>query len=851
MSGPKTPSRNTANLNSPSKGSSPTHISQLLTIRPPISQAVSGKTVRRVTLHPSIYNLLSLSVTSPQHNNLVELKVDDSTSSVIAVAWSGSQGGDPKCIQIPTSVGDDLRDLAREAQVNLDFSEKSKSKVEVKKYLGLIGNVATVEIEDFLQQIPVGDSEGWKYYLEHYLIDVRYISEGTIFSCDYKGTSVSLRVKSVSPSERPFGGYGSPVNALEGRLGGLSIKETRVYEFDKLSTVAFKGLQDGPAPSTPRPKAVVPTTPRKSGISKEKPQEVPREVKSFPVTKSSSIGGLERQLEILRTHIASSLLHFKRFTRSNLTPPLGILLYGPPGTGKTMLLRSIATEAGANNFIIDSSLIGKFLGESEASIRKVFAEAKKSVDGKNRSIIFIDEIDAFAPKRGGTDTTSDSRLVTTLLTEMDALAAVGEDDGKKDSSRVIVIAATNRPNGIDPALRRPGRFDLEIEIPIPDAKSRLEILKLLLKDVETEFDKSVDAGHITSWANRAHGFVGADLETVVKKAATRSVHRSLKQKEQGTSLFPGFFLDDVEVSESSLSISAEDFETALKETKPSAIKDIVLELPETKWTDIGGQKDVKQKLKEAVEWPLRHPEVFQRLGGQPRKGLLLYGPPGCSKTLTAKALATEAGLNFIAVKGPELLNKYVGESERAVRELFRKARAASPSIVFFDEVDALGLNREGEGNNGGGGNSTGVLTALLNEMDGIEELGNVMILAATNKPEVIDPALLRPGRLDYILYVGPPDLESRTEILSIKFRKMKLGEDVDIQVLAGKTDGYSGADLVKICDEAVLAAMREDLGIDSVKWRHFEEALRGVKSVITMEMIRRYEGWTVGGVKKF
>ncbi|KAK6532342.1 AAA+-type ATPase [Arthrobotrys megalospora] len=846
MSGPKTPSRNTANLNSPSKGSSPTHISQFLTIRPPISQAVSGKTVRRVTLHPSIYNLLSLSVTSPQHNNLVELKVDDSTASVIAVAWSGSQGGDPKCIQIPTSVGDDLRDLAREAQVNLDFSEKSKSKVEVKKYLGSIGYVGTVEIEDYLQQVPAGDSEGWKYYLEHYLIDVRYMSEGMIFSCDYKGSSISLRVKAVSAGDRLSGGYGSPANggSLESRLGGLSIKETRVYEFDKSSIVSFKGLQDGPAPSTPRPKAVIPMTPRKP--AKDHVQ-AGREVKSFPVTKSSSIGGLDRQLEVLRTHIASSLLHFKRFTSSNLTPPLGILLYGPPGTGKTMLLRSIATEAGANNYIIDSSLIGKFLGESEASIRKIFAEAKKPMNGKNRSIIFIDEIDAFAPKRGATDTTSDSRLVTTLLTEMDALAAVDDDD-EKETSRVIVIAATNRPNGIDPALRRPGRFDLEIEIPIPDAKSRLEILKLLLKDVETEFDKSIDGGHITNWANRAHGFVGADLETVVKKAATRSVHRSLKQRETGTS-FPGFFLDEVDGGEDSLSISADDFETALKETKPSAIKDIVLELPETKWSDIGGQQDVKQKLKEAVEWPLRHPEVFQRLGGQPRKGLLLYGPPGCSKTLTAKALATEAGLNFIAVKGPELLNKYVGESERAVRELFRKARAASPSIVFFDEVDALGLNREGEGNSGGG-NSTGVLTALLNEMDGIEELGNVMILAATNKPEVIDPALLRPGRLDYILYVGPPDLVSRTEILNIKFRKMKLGEDVDIQVLAGKTDGYSGADLVKICDEAVLAAMREDLGIDSVKWRHFEEALRGVKSVITMEMIRRYEGWTVGGVKR-
>ncbi|EPS36998.1 hypothetical protein H072_9445 [Dactylellina haptotyla CBS 200.50] len=841
MSGPKTPSRNPTNLNSPSKGASPTHVSQLLTIRPPNSQAIAGKTVRRVTLHPSIYNLLSLSVASPQHNNLVELKVDDSSVPTIAVAWSGSQGGDPKCIQIPFAVAEDLKELAP----NLDFSEKSKSRIEVKKYLGSIGYISTIEVEDYLQQVRSSDSEGWKYYLEHYLIDVRYLGEGMIFSCDYKGSSISLRVSSISPGEKPANAHSAVIGdiSLAARLSGLTFQETRVYEFDKASTVIFQGLKGGPAPSTPKPKQV-PITPRKSASGAASKPAI--ESKSFPVTSSSAIGGLNRQLEILRTHIASSLLHFRRFTRSNLTPPLGILLYGPPGTGKTMLMRSIATEAGANNYIIDSSLIGKFLGESEASIRKVFSEAKKPTNGKNRSIIFIDEIDAFAPKRGGTDTTSDSRLVTTLLTEMDALAAVDEDNG--ESSRVIVVAATNRPNGIDSALRRPGRFDLEIEIPIPDAKARLEILKLLLQDVETEFDKSPEGGHITSWANRAHGFVGADLETVVKKAATRSVHRSLRKPDEKSS-FPGFFLDQVDTVDDGLSLSADDIETALKDTKPSAIKDIVLELPETRWTDIGGQKDVKQKLKEAVEWPLRHPEVFHRLGGQPRKGLLLYGPPGCSKTLTAKALATEAGLNFIAVKGPELLNKYVGESERAVRELFRKARAASPSIVFFDEVDALGLNREDGGHNSGG-NSTGVLTALLNEMDGIEELGNVMILAATNKPEVIDPALLRPGRLDYILYVGPPDHESRTEILNIKFAKMKLDEDVDIQVLASRTEGYSGADLIKICDEAVLGAMREDLEIESVKWRHFEKALKGVKSVITAEMVRRYKTWNVGGVKR-
>ncbi|KAF3939753.1 Spastin [Dactylella cylindrospora] len=842
MSGPKTPSRNSTNLNSPFKASA-THVSQLLTLRPPNTQAISGRTVRRVTIHPSIYSLLSLSVASPQHNNLVEIKLDASSPSVIAVAWSGSQGGDTKSIQVPTSIVDDLQEIARDVGTALDVTEKSKSKLEVKKYLGEVGYAAGVEVEDYLKMVPEGQGDGWKWYLEHYLIEVRYVTEGMTFLCDYKGMSVSLRVKSVIPGEKSTKANGA---TLENRMADMSIREAEIFEFDKNSTVSFKGLQNSPeGPSTPQSRPV-PSTPRKT--PKTAALQPPVEVKSFPQTKSSSIGGLDRQLQILRTHIASSLLHFRQFTRSNLTPPLGILLYGPPGTGKTMLLRSIATEAGANNYIIDSSLIGKFLGESEASIRKVFSEAKKPTNGKKRSIIFIDEIDAFAPKRGDGDTTSDSRLVTTLLTEMDSLAAV-DDDVESDSSRVMVIAATNRPNGIDPALRRPGRFDLEIEIPIPDAKARLEILKLLLKGVETEFDKSTEGGYITSWANRAHGFVGADLETVVKKAATSSVRRSLESKREGSLSFAGFFLDEVDTSESTLSISADDIEMALKETKPSAMKEIVLELPETRWSDIGGQVEVKEKLKEAVEWPLLHPEVFHRLGGQPRKGLLLYGPPGCSKTLTAKALATEAGLNFIAVKGPELLNKYVGESERAVRELFRKARAASPSIIFFDEVDALGLNREGEGGNHSG-NSSGVLTALLNEMDGIEELGNVMILAATNKPEVIDPALLRPGRLDYILYVGPPDHNSRVEILNIKFKKMKLGEDVDIQILAGKTEGYSGADLVKICDEAVLAAMREDLNIDSVKWRHFEEALKGVKSVISEEMVRRYKQWSVGGLKR-
>jgi len=403
------------------------------------------------------------------------------------------------------------------------------------------------------------------------------------------------------------------------------------------------------------------------------------------------------------------------------------------------------------------------------------------------------------------------------------------------SMRVAVVAATNRPNAIDGALRRAGRFEKELEIGIPDMNARREILALLTKKLEFESSSGKSREEfVVALAGRTHGYVGADLEAVVRGGFTLA----LKRRRQAAD-------ENANTEKKEVVLCEGDFEAALKDVKPTAMREIFIEPPTVRWSDIGGQEEVKQRLREAVEWPLTHPEVFARLGGTPRKGLLLYGPPGCSKTLTAKALATEAGLNFMAVKGPELFSMYVGESERAVREIFRKARAASPSIIFFDEIDALSATREGH--NGGGVN---VLTSLLNEMDGIEALKNVVVLAATNRPEIIDPALMRPGRLDTILYVGPPDSAARSQILNIKTSKMAVAEDVDLDEVGERLDGFSGAEIVNICDEAIHYAMRESFDVEAVGKRHFDLALKNAVPQITPSIRRKYEEWSVGGVKK-
>ncbi|KAF9149804.1 Spermatoproteinsis associated protein 5 [Linnemannia schmuckeri] len=589
------------------------------------------------------------------------------------------------------------------------------------------------------------------------------------------------------------------------------------------------------------------------------------------------IGGLSVQVKTVREMVEIPLHNPDVFTQFGLRPPKGVLLYGPPGTGKTLIARTVAAATGAFLTVINGpEIISKFYGETEAKLRTVFDLAAE----RSPSIIFIDEIDALCPKRDEAASEMEKRVVATLLTLMDgasdktipAKSGTNSDKDNDDNTsakettrktpRIVVMGATNRPNALDEALRRPGRFDREIEIGIPDAKARAEILVALLKRIPNTLTTS----EIDHLASISHGYVGADLAAVCREAGLKTIHRvmskQVKSVEEETldlqAQFRAMSVSDsaktattgevarVEEREDELMLSAEDMRLAMTDVKPSAMREIMIEVPKVLWSDIGGQEEIKQKLKESVEWPLQHPEAFIRMGIRPPKGILLYGPPGCSKTLMAKALATQAGLNFIAVKGPELFSKWVGESEKAVREVFRKARAASPSIVFFDEIDALTVKRGG-GDDGGSSVADRVLSQLLNEIDGIEPLVNVTVVAATNRPDIMDPALLRPGRIDRILYVSPPDLPSRREILRLQIsgKRMACEADVDVDVLARETEGCSGAEVVALCREAAMKAMEESLEIRAVGRRHFEQALKGLVRRITPEMVRFYDDFRV------
>ncbi|KAG1455983.1 hypothetical protein G6F46_007923 [Rhizopus delemar] len=533
-------------------------------------------------------------------------------------------------------------------------------------------------------------------------------------------------------------------------------------------------------------------------------------IKEVKATKTSyeSIGGLSKQIQVVREMIETPLKNPELFTKYGLKPPRGLLLFGPPGTGKTLIARAAAEEAGAYSIIVNGpEIISKFYGETEQKLRDIFEEAA----ARAPTIIFIDEIDSLCSKRDEAPSELEKRIVTTLLTLMDGT--------KTEHNRVVVIGATNRPNALDEALRRPGRFDREVEIGIPNSESRFSIFKTIMSKIPY----SLTDRELEQLAQKSHGYVGADIAAVCREAGLRCIKRCNA------------------MSVNNLAVNLQDMKEAMSEIRPSAMREIMLEVPKVYWSDIGGQADIKQRLKESVEWPLQHPEAFERLGIRPPKGVLLFGPPGCSKTLMAKALATEAGSNFIAVKGPELLSKWVGESEKAVHEVFRKARAASPSIVFFDEIDALTVKR---GSSGDGGTSVAdrVLSQLLNELDGIEPLVNVTVVAATNRPDIIDNALLRPGRIDRILYVGPPDYASRKEIFKIQLKKMACDEDVDIEEIATKvsSEGCSGAEAVAICQEAALIAMEENVYIDSIKMRHFKKALDTFTRRITPEMLKFY-----------
>ncbi|XP_062992505.1 ATPase family gene 2 protein homolog A isoform X4 [Elgaria multicarinata webbii] len=531
-----------------------------------------------------------------------------------------------------------------------------------------------------------------------------------------------------------------------------------------------------------------------------------------------SIGGLNNQLRTIREMIELPLKQPGLFRSYGIPPPRGVLLYGPPGTGKTLIARAIANEVGAHVSTINGpEIISKFYGESEAKLRQIFAEASS----RQPSIIFIDEIDALCPKREGAQNEVEKRIVASLLTLMDGIGSEGSE------GQLVVLGATNRPHALDSALRRPGRFDKEIEIGVPNAQDRLDIFRKLLNKVP----HSLMATELNQLADSTHGYVGADLAALCKEAGLYALRRVLGEKRN--------LLDD-DVS-GSVIVTRSDFLQAMNDVRPSAMREVAIDVPKVSWSDIGGMEDVKLKLKQAVEWPLKHPESFIRMGIQPPKGVLLYGPPGCSKTMIAKALAHESGLNFLAVKGPELMNKYVGESERAVREIFRKARTVSPSILFFDEIDALAVER---GSSSSSGNvADRVLAQLLTEMDGIEQLKDVTILAATNRPDMIDKALMRPGRIDRIIYVPLPDAATRREIFKIQFCTMPVSDEVHLDELVQQTQKYSGAEITAICREAALAALQEDIQAKSIMRQHFQQALAIVTPRIPDSLQKFYDGY--------
>jgi len=538
-------------------------------------------------------------------------------------------------------------------------------------------------------------------------------------------------------------------------------------------------------------------------------------LKGVPRVTWEDIGDLEEVKERIREMIELPLKHPEFFKHLGIEPPKGVLVYGPPGVGKTLLAKALANEIGAYFIAINGpEIMSKYYGESEARLREIFEEAQKNAP----AVIFIDELDAIAPKREEVVGEVEKRVVAQLLTLM---------DGLKERGRVIVIGATNRIEAIDPALRRPGRFDREIEIPPPDKHARKAILEVHTRNIPLEENVNLDA-----IAELTHGFTGADIAALVKEAAMNALRRFLKAEKVDLSKpVPPEVLEKLKVTQ-------QDFLDALKVVHPTLMREVLVEVPEVRWDDVGGLEEIKQALREAVEWPLKYPEVFEKMGIKPPRGILLYGPPGCGKTLLAKAVATEANANFIAIKGPEILSKWVGESEKAVREIFRRARQVAPAIIFFDEIDAIvparGMRHDTEV-------TDRIVNQLLAEMDGIQTLKNVVVIGATNRVDLIDPALLRPGRFDRIIYVPPPDRKARYEILRIHTRKVPLDRDVDLEKLAELTEGYSGADLEALVREAVMMALREKFTVRAVPMKYFLEAMKVVKPSLSMEVVNRYE----------
>ncbi|QKY16990.1 CDC48 family AAA ATPase [Halorubrum sp. CBA1229] len=539
------------------------------------------------------------------------------------------------------------------------------------------------------------------------------------------------------------------------------------------------------------------------------------------------IGGLDSELEQVREMIELPMRHPELFKRLGIDPPKGVLLHGPPGTGKTLIAKAVANEIDASfHNISGPEIMSKYYGESEEQLREIFEEASEEAP----SIIFMDELDSIAPKREEAGGDVERRVVAQLLSLMDGLEERGE---------VVVIGATNRVDAIDPALRRGGRFDREIEVGVPDRDGRKEILQ-----VHTRNMPLVDGIDLDEYAENTHGFVGADLESLAKESAMHALRRIRPELDLESDEIDADVLNSIQVTES-------DFKEAMKGIEPSALREVFVEVPDVSWDQVGGLEGTKERLRETIQWPLEYPEVFEELDMQAAKGVLMYGPPGTGKTLLAKAVANEAESNFISIKGPELLNKYVGESEKGVREVFSKARENAPTIVFFDEIDSIATER-GK-NSGDSGVGERVVSQLLTELDGLESLEDVVVIATTNRPDLIDSALLRPGRLDRHVHVPVPDEEARRKILEVHTRDKPLADDVDLDALARKTDGYVGADLEAVAREASMNASREFIGSVSreevgesvgnvrVTMQHFENALDEVNPSVTPETRERYE----------
>lgn len=604
---------------------------------------------------------------------------------------------------------------------------------------------------------------------------------------------VTLTPVNIAPAERDMKYIGSLLDGLPVQVGDR-IRAT-LFGSRSADFMVNKTTPKGPVFINPTTELI---------ISKVKAQKtVARGAISY-----EDIGGLKHQMQRIREMIEMPLRYPEVFERLGIDPPKGVLLYGPPGCGKTLIARAIAQETEANFFSVSGpEIIHKFYGESEAHLRKIFDEAGK----KGPSIIFLDEIDAIAPKREKVVGDVEKRVVAQLLALM---------DGLNKRQNIIVIAATNIPNALDPALRRPGRFDREIAIPIPDRNGRLEILDIYSRGMPLGQD--VDMNHN---AEITHGYVGADLEAFCREAAMSCLRRILPDIDFAQTSIPYDQLAQLEVHR-------DDFAVALREVEPSAIREVFVEVPDVKWDDVGGHNSIKERLKEAVEWPLKYPHLFEEAGCRPPKGILIAGEPGCGKTMLAKAIANESKVNFISVKGPALLSKFVGESEQGVREIFHKAKQAAPCIVFFDEIDALVPMR------GGGSLDSGVaervLSQFLTELDGIEELKGVLVLGATNRIDMLDPAILRPGRFDEIIKIGMANEKDRREIFDVHLRDKPIAPEVDNNDLAAQTEGLSGAEIASVCNTAAIIAVRRV--VNSGSWQ--EELSSGKAEVrITVEDI--------------